>query len=386
MLNAHTRISCGPETHVIAPLKRYVGPGLSSWRLRRRLLRGWPDSAVQILSSIKHLGTAVVEQFDVRNSELRGYLQQMPADLATLAAALPDIHRARWNKQRWAEKTPGHLSHVATIRRLFPRAPIIRIVRDPRDVALSLVNMPWGPASLTEAVDQWLKYDDASAAFFDTDLVSLTIRFEDLVPRPVETIELVCDFIGEPFQKAMLDTSKSAEQVNKTGEPWKEKASQPLDSSRIGVWRAHLTDEQQRMVEAMAGDRMIQRGYSVDNQFSYYCDVFPKRRAINDSLADSLAGENFRTWKTRVDEPARLQMFVGDPDRERWFAGGRAKRLLSLWRVVGRVLMSRMHGTPIKWVRDANETTGASRCARIAVRFLNLALGDAGRKGFMENG
>src|SRR6185295_11687317 len=45
----------------------------------------------------------------------------------------------RLGKPRWAEKTPANVAHVARILRHWPRARILHIVRDPRDIYASLV-------------------------------------------------------------------------------------------------------------------------------------------------------------------------------------------------------------------------------------------------------
>ena len=47
-------------------------------------------------------------------------------------------------KQLWVEKTPNHILHLAMMRRLYPAAKVVRIVRDPRDSALSMADrLPW---------------------------------------------------------------------------------------------------------------------------------------------------------------------------------------------------------------------------------------------------
>jgi hypothetical protein len=52
-------------------------------------------------------------------------------------------------KARWVEKTPNHLLYLEEIRRYYPSAFILRIVRDPRDVALSLTGVPFGDSLRT---------------------------------------------------------------------------------------------------------------------------------------------------------------------------------------------------------------------------------------------
>ena len=82
------------------------------------------------------------------------------------------------------KNTPTHLIHLREIRRHYPDAPVIRIIRDPRDVALSLLNVPWGPSSFAAAVLHWWNSDELSASFFETDRNCMTLRFEDVVMNP----------------------------------------------------------------------------------------------------------------------------------------------------------------------------------------------------------
>src|SRR5437016_6151356 len=48
----------------------------------------------------------------------------------------------------FGEKTPEHTGHLLRIRQMFPRAKIIVLSRDGRDVALSLTKVPWMSSNL----------------------------------------------------------------------------------------------------------------------------------------------------------------------------------------------------------------------------------------------
>lgn len=61
---------------------------------------------------------------------------------AFLRIFMEDISRAQ-NVDRWAECTPEHLLYVPWIRRELPDAQFIHIIRDGRDVALSLQKQGW---------------------------------------------------------------------------------------------------------------------------------------------------------------------------------------------------------------------------------------------------
>ena len=53
------------------------------------------------------------------------------------------IHCARMNKPNWINKTPGLLTYLDTLPKLFPQSKCIHIVRDGRDVAVSNLSLFW---------------------------------------------------------------------------------------------------------------------------------------------------------------------------------------------------------------------------------------------------
>ena len=103
-------------------------------------------------------------------------------------------------KARWVEKSPIHLLYLREVRRAFPRAPIVRIVRDPRDVALSLERVPWGPDSVAGGLLLWRRFDEASRRFFATDPLTRTVSYERLVRDPALVLEELCEFLGEEVE------------------------------------------------------------------------------------------------------------------------------------------------------------------------------------------
>ena len=92
-------------------------------------------------------------------------------------------------KQRWVEKTPTHLVYLHEVRRHYPHAPIVRIVRDPRDVALSLLNVAMGSIELHGRDLAVALCRRSQRLFFEADRNSLTLRSEDLVVNPEGELE-----------------------------------------------------------------------------------------------------------------------------------------------------------------------------------------------------
>ena len=54
--------------------------------------------------------------------------------------------RARFGKPRWGEKTPHNVERMQAIRDILPEAHFIHIIRDGRDMALSLRDKWFAPS------------------------------------------------------------------------------------------------------------------------------------------------------------------------------------------------------------------------------------------------
>jgi hypothetical protein len=73
----------------------------------------------------------------------------------------------------------------------------------------------------------------------------------------------VCRFIGIEYEPAMCAYSKSgAKTVNVSREPWKARATGPIDPSRLDRWRKELPPQMVAQIEAVAWPEMKRLGYS----------------------------------------------------------------------------------------------------------------------------
>jgi len=55
----------------------------------------------------------------------------------------------------WGDKTPWYINRLASLAEIFPKARFIYVIRDGRDVALSLLNREWGPNNLYACAKYW---------------------------------------------------------------------------------------------------------------------------------------------------------------------------------------------------------------------------------------
>jgi hypothetical protein len=260
MLAGHSRIVCGPETQFFNKLEPEQ---LTAAVADRR----WPRLATSAVCSLTLARQSVVRLFGLNRRDVRQYLRDRPPSVNAMLESLTKTLAARGGKPRWAEKTPDHILHVREIRREWPRAVVIRIVRDPRDVAVSMQQLMWTSGrSILENAELWADWHDRAMPFFAADRRSYTLRFEDLVMNPQTELQRLCRMIEEPYEPGMLDTSQSAKQVASKKEPWKASVSGSIDSSRAFNWRTHVSASEAEAIAARCGRGMRAFGYAINSR------------------------------------------------------------------------------------------------------------------------
>jgi hypothetical protein len=111
--------------------------------------------------------------------------EDLPSAMGALVHRLVDPYARGRRATGWVETTPGNAAVADALTGVLPRAHVVHIVRDGRDVAASIASMPWGPSEPVAALDRWADgLRAADAAFRRADPARVhVVRFEDLVVR-----------------------------------------------------------------------------------------------------------------------------------------------------------------------------------------------------------
>jgi len=189
---------------------------------------------------------------------LAGLRSPLPRDRVKDAfTAIMREKAADYGRVRFGDKTPAHAFYLKRIFEDYPEARVIHIVRDPRLVAASLLKMPWGSRSL---------FCNAALCDIVWRVVQkyhnriLEIRLEDLVANPRQVMSGVLDYVGEPWDDAVLDHARHLPDVHDMPPfPWTDGATRSLSSH--GTPRASLPAVQLRMIEHVTRRIMKARGY-----------------------------------------------------------------------------------------------------------------------------
>jgi len=128
--------------------------------------------------------------------------------VAVLAHVLRQLARQA-GRPRWGVKDPLAEFHTDRLLAELPRATIVHMVRDPRDVVTSS-RARWGAAAqhVVSATDAWRRSaalgrrqrEDRTHGF-------VSVRYEDLVADPPAILRKVCNVAGLAYRPEMLERS-----------------------------------------------------------------------------------------------------------------------------------------------------------------------------------
>ncbi len=240
ILNAHSRIAIGAEFKVTPMIAQF-------WR--------------QLSQHREHLQ----EYFFVEQDDIN-------AAVGDLIQSLLHKFHEHSGKPRLGEKTPNNVMVFPQLHGIFPKSPLLHIIRDGRDVVRSLLQQNWQSRTNGDPV-AIIQDPEAATAYWKKAVTAgqraaqqsktlrqrhLEIRYEDLVTEPENIVRQVLDHIGEPWEPEVLCFHE------KDDPSVYENIHRPISDASVGKWKSELTSDQKSILKRMAGDLLIDLGYARD--------------------------------------------------------------------------------------------------------------------------
>jgi hypothetical protein len=222
----------------------------SGTTLVEQILGGHPDifvaGEIAILSNViqklnaweRHIGSGLSYPTCVRDLT-REQSQYFANEVLTeLRQYAPDAKHI-------VDKLPHNFEHIGLIRLLFPNAPIIHVLREPRDVAISNYFTDYqakfggmGFAYDLADIGEQLRDHQALMRHWDATLQKpiLTIRYEDVVADTETAARKILAYLGLAWTDAVLDY-QNLERAVKTASVWQ--VRQPIYQTSTEKWRRY---------------------------------------------------------------------------------------------------------------------------------------------------
>jgi hypothetical protein len=192
-----------------------------------------------------------------------------PADAARFVLAAPfEAYARKHGKPRWGDKTPHYVHHVDQLLGIWPDARFVVLVRDGRDVALSLKRMPFGPNNAWAAAQWWARGIRAgeTAARAHPDQV-MTVRYEDLVHDPATWVGAVCRFLDLRFEPDMLDLQHAdRSRIVADQKSWFPTLFDGINERAVARWQREMPPRDQAVFASLAHDELASLGYLVPDR------------------------------------------------------------------------------------------------------------------------
>jgi hypothetical protein len=260
VVDAHPQIALTPEMHWITKdFKRLKWPGP-----KRQV------TAEQVAGMMEHERFL---QFDFTRQQFEGLLGAgEPVSYKTFFHRFFALYGQIKQKPLVGNKTPNYVRRIPALHALWPEAKFVHLMRDGRDVCLSVLN--WDHAGYTAGrYATWAEDRVSTTALWWKRKVQFgrqggqalppglyhEVRYEDLVARPAEECAKLCAFLGVPYDEGMLRFHEGKTRTD-PGLDAKE-AWLPITPG-LRNWRTQMPAAEVERFEAAAGDLLDELGYS----------------------------------------------------------------------------------------------------------------------------
>ena len=259
VVDAHPRIAITPELHWITDSFRDV-----EWLGRQGRV-----SSEQVAGMVKHKR---FRQFQFSPEQFQALVSSDErVSYCRFLEGIFGLYGRIKGKGLVGNKTPAYVRQIPTLHSIWPDAKFIQLIRDGRDVCLSVLNWDhayksagrysiWAEDPVTATALWWerkVRLGRQGGQRLGRELY-YEMRYEDLVSCPDDACARLCDFLGVPYDEAMLRFHEGRTR-NRPGLDAK-KAWLPITPG-LRNWRSQMSPEDIERFEAAAGELLDELGY-----------------------------------------------------------------------------------------------------------------------------
>ena len=230
VLGGHSQIHTTAEPWIMLhPLYALKKQGVESEFSFRDAVIGWEDFVSQL--------PAGEEDYIEALRRMGGYLYRRVLEPT--------------GKKFFLDKTPRYYFIIEELKRVFPKAKFIFLLRNPLAV-------------LASVLETWIKQDWPRLALHRFDLLkapqlllngirslneqALVVRYEDFVRHPEDRLKEICDRLHIPFEKEILRYGDFQAPVGRMGDPVGVQRYRAPSAERLDKWTERLQSAERRLL------------------------------------------------------------------------------------------------------------------------------------------
>lgn len=131
------------------------------------------------------------------------------------------------NKKIIIEKTPTHIHKLDKMLTLFPKAKVILMLRDGRDVACSIRERS---GNFHKGIERWIEDNSEGYKFWNNDRVKV-VKLEKLTEEPNNLLSEICAFIEIKYESNMIEKQGKGEKLYYTDKVYNRKEFEDKEPS-----------------------------------------------------------------------------------------------------------------------------------------------------------
>ncbi|WP_179133949.1 sulfotransferase family protein [Halobacillus massiliensis] len=256
ILNSHENITFTPETHFF---RFYLGNQKKSKVNKKKIIKEIEED--RYFQRLKIDTRKILEDYKSTNSmRLIDVYKRLLIDYANSQ-----------EKMYVGDKDPKNIELLHLIKKYFPGAIIIYMVRDPRDVIVSRMKAEWSRGRSIYAHIFAYKAQSLLAKKYGQMLFNenfIKVSYEKLLKEPESILRPLCEHLGVEYTNTMLKFQQSAKNLVSDDEmQWKKESIGPLLKNNTGKWKGNLSKYYLSLIEQTLKKSFIDERYTPSYSF-----------------------------------------------------------------------------------------------------------------------
>jgi len=276
ILHRHDDVFCLNESHILCKPEIY-----QNWKKHKNKL---PNNGLLGLKSAGwnvFTGLNLSEENNIQKADLKTILK----NAESLKDAMKEMKSRVCKEKILIDKTPPNLFCMSDFLTALPETKAIVCVRNPYDVAASLMNRDMSlidtTAVIISSIVESLKLIEHPQIHF--------LKYENLVNKSEQVIQDVCKFLDIEYSDHILIPSQNPNEEPLKIEGWNYDERGAIGNESVGRFKTLNLEKQKLIVEALNAIQWMEEKSALErfcNAFDYACNLVEPSKEILQQLQD----------------------------------------------------------------------------------------------------